>query len=48
MRTFDSLQVDYRLCLPYLARVVRIEGREAVSTAGQHAVIVGGRPSVVA
>lgn len=26
MRTFDSLPVDYRLSMPYLARVVRIQG----------------------
>lgn len=31
MRTFDSLPVDYRLSVPYLARVVRIEGRETVA-----------------
>jgi hypothetical protein len=38
LRTFDSLAVDYRLAVPYLARVVRIDGRDvdvpaAVSTA---------------
>jgi hypothetical protein len=32
MRTFDSLPVDYRLSVPYIARVVRIEGREEVAT----------------
>jgi len=26
MRTFDSLAVDYRPCVPYLARVVRLDG----------------------
>lgn len=29
MRTFDSLPTDYRLSVPYLARVLRIDGREA-------------------
>jgi hypothetical protein len=29
MRTFDSLPTDYRLSVPYLARVLRIDGRVA-------------------
>jgi hypothetical protein len=29
MRTFDSLPVDYHLSVPYLARVIRIDAREA-------------------
>lgn len=29
MRTFDSLPTDYKLSVPYLARVVRIDGRTA-------------------
>lgn len=29
MRTFDSLPTDYKLSVPYLARVVRIDGRRA-------------------
>jgi hypothetical protein len=29
MRTFDSLPTDYRLSVPYVARVVRIDSREA-------------------
>lgn len=29
MRTFDSLPTDYRLTVPYVARVVRIDTREA-------------------
>lgn len=28
MRTFDSLPLDYRLSVPYIARIVRIDGRE--------------------
>mgnify|MGYP000914636632 FL=1 len=30
MRTFDSLPSDYRLSVPYLARVVRIDTAEAL------------------
>jgi hypothetical protein len=29
MRTFDSLPMDYRLSVPYLARVLRLDGRTA-------------------
>jgi hypothetical protein len=29
MRTFDSLPTNYRLSVPYLARVVRIDGKRA-------------------
>lgn len=29
MRTFDSLPTDYRLSVPYIARVVQLAGREA-------------------
>jgi hypothetical protein len=29
MRLFDSLPTDYRLSVPYLARVVRVDGRRA-------------------
>lgn len=32
MRTFDSLPTDYRLTVPYVARVVRIDTRQARST----------------
>ena len=32
MRTFDSLPSDYRLSVPYLARVVRIDTAEAELT----------------
>lgn len=31
MRTFDSLPTDYRLSVPYIARVLRIDSREAVA-----------------
>jgi hypothetical protein len=29
MRTFDSLPTDYRISVPYIARVVRLDGRQA-------------------
>ena len=29
MRTFDSLPVDYKLSIPYVARIIVIDGREA-------------------
>jgi hypothetical protein len=28
MRTFDSLPVDYKLSVPYVARIVVVDGRE--------------------
>ncbi len=31
MRTFDSLPGDYRLSVPYLARIVRLDGRSTVA-----------------
>jgi hypothetical protein len=33
MRIFDSLPTDYRLSVPYIARIMRLDGRE-VDTAG--------------
>jgi hypothetical protein len=27
MRTFDSMPADYRLSVPYVARIVRLDGR---------------------
>ena len=29
MRTFDSLPTDFRLSVPYVARIIRIDGRQA-------------------
>jgi hypothetical protein len=45
MRTFDSLEVDYRLCLPYVARVVRLDGVSATAPAAPSTVIAGIKPS---
>ena len=33
MRTFDSLPLDYRLCIPYAARVMVIDGKRAQASA---------------
>jgi hypothetical protein len=44
LRTFDSLAVDYRLCVPYLARIVRLDGREAVPPPSTSTVITGMAP----
>jgi hypothetical protein len=45
MRTFDSLPTDYRLSVPYLARVVRIDGRRAQPTPPATTVVIGATPS---
>jgi len=34
MRTFDSLEADYRVSVPYIARVIRLDG-EAVMLDGE-------------
>jgi Pvc16 N-terminal domain len=44
MRTFDSLAVDYRLCVPYLARIVRIDGRLVAPPPSTSTVIAGLAP----
>jgi hypothetical protein len=41
MRTFDSLPTDYRLSVPYLARVVRLDARVARPDAPATTLIVG-------
>jgi len=46
LRAFDSLAVDYRLCVPYLARVVRLDGREVVPPPSTSTVITGKVPVV--
>ena len=47
---FQALTTDYRLCLPYLAKVVVIDAEgvptaERVTTVGNHVDVMGGRPS---
>jgi len=46
MRTFDSLPTDYKLSVPYLARVVRIDTEPLLPDAPAVDVLVGGRPEV--
>lgn len=43
MRTFDSLPTDYKLSIPYLARIVRLEGRQTIATPHVEEVITGSR-----
>lgn len=41
MRTFDSLPSDYRISVPYIARVVRLDGRRAAVTPQVTTAITG-------
>lgn len=45
MRAFDSLPTDYRLSVPYIARVVRIDGRQATPDLPATTVIAGSVPT---
>ena len=45
MRTFDSLPTDYRLSVPYLARVVRIDSRKIRETRPVTTLVIGATPS---
>lgn len=49
MRTFDSLPTDYKLSVPYIARVLRIEGRpeDDVDTLEVTAAVTGVTPTTV-
>jgi hypothetical protein len=44
MRTFDSLPTDYRLSIPYIARIVRIDGRQASPSHPVTSAITGAVP----
>jgi hypothetical protein len=44
MRTFDSLPTDYRLSVPYIARIIRIDSRMATSDEIVTTLIVGAVP----
>jgi hypothetical protein len=46
MRTFDSLPHDYKLSVPYIARVVRIDSAQAVPTPDVATVVQGVVPSL--
>lgn len=44
MRTFDSLPIDYRLSVPYVARIIRIDSRAATSDGIVTTLITGAVP----
>jgi len=44
MRTFDSLAADYRISVPYIARVVRLDGRRVTPAPDVTTVIKGATP----
>jgi hypothetical protein len=41
MRTFDSLPTDYRISVPYIARVIRLDARQATPTPPVTTLITG-------
>ena len=45
-RVFDSLPGDFRLSVPYVARVVRIDGRSTVPVVPAVTSAIGLRPEV--
>lgn len=46
MRTFDSLPGDYKLSIPYLARIVRIEQQDSRQDVPIHHVVTGSKPEL--
>jgi Pvc16 N-terminal domain len=44
MRTFDSLAADYRISVPYVARVVRLDGQRATPSSNVTTLIKGATP----
>lgn len=47
MRTFDSLPTDYKLSIPYIARVLRLDGLQAVELPTVTTAVSGITPSPV-
>ncbi len=45
MRTFDSLPTDYRLSVPYIARVMRLDGRAAAPEGPVITAVTGAVPT---
>ena len=45
MRTFDSLAADYRISVPYIARVVRLDGQKAAPAPDVATLVKGLRPA---
>lgn len=46
MRTFDSLPVDFKLSVPYVARVIRIDERTASPRPNVGETILGAQPTI--
>jgi hypothetical protein len=46
MRTFDSLPTDYRLSVPYLARIARIDSRQSQPDTPVTTLVTGAKPGV--
>jgi hypothetical protein len=44
MRTFDSLPADYRISVPYIARVIRIDARRAAPSPDVTTLVTGVTP----
>lgn len=44
MRTFDSLPADYRISVPYVARVIRIDGQRAAPPPDVTTLVTGTTP----
>ena len=44
MRTFDSLAADYRISVPYIARVVRLDGQRSAPSPDVTTVVTGRTP----
>lgn len=47
MRTFDSLPVEYHLSVPYIARVIRLDSRDANASPPVSTLVTGITPSPV-
>lgn len=47
MRTFDSLPTDYRLSIPYIARIVRVDSRIPVEVPPVTTLVIGKIPEPV-
>jgi hypothetical protein len=45
MRTFDSLATDYRISVPYIARVMRLDGQRATQSPNVTTLIKGAVPT---
>jgi Pvc16 N-terminal domain len=46
LRAFESLESDFRLSIPYVARVVRLDGRERVLAEPVRTALAGAKPGL--